>query len=954
MAHNRQEDQGWPETCPELHEELDRLPERFRLPVLLCHLEGLSYEQAARQLNCPIRTVQSRLARARQRLRDRLTRRGLGPSVVPLAALLTPDAATAILSETWKHATVQAAVRYAAGGTAAAMIPTSVAALTQGALRAMVLHRLMQWAALLLFGIAVSFAWIVIYARSAPTESERAVWADPPDQRYRASFHNGASVEVVAVSTVPTGPHTWWRPDGSPLAEAPVDTIKSHVHEHEGETARVILVRVSGVRKDDTFRWLPTHWVSYWGGRPTKNGQNSPELDFYEATFRRDQAESEVQARIAAGPWTTEASNDGRGGTGFIQHGYKFDWGKARAYQAYGRSLTAISVAQNILGRDRRLIAIDRDGKTHTTVYSSGSGGGGDVLTLLDAEFLLPPEQIQEYRFQSRPFEQTEIKAVALNPRAIGQPAPKAEVPHRESRPLTASTSVDPKVDSDGDGLSDYQEIHKYRTDPTKPSTAGDGVSDGDWQRRREFTYTIRSVVKVMPPVNVDCLNDDYQDARVLSHGQNFVELEVIHYPLNTNSQAIQGNLAWRHEAPKMKDYLRAGITTNWDDAMRSELVTALKADGIDPDQLDDEEVVKRASAWLMANSKYISMFCTHYIHYQDGRAAIYPGLEAKFESDKGNRAWTVQEQLDHELFGRSMFAQRTHGSCTSTAVYLTTALRALGIPTRMVLGIPLVDGNDPAQLKMVRDGIHHHRVRQALLQGLSSAKGYANHTFNEVHVGGRWVRLNDKTLGQNSLDAHLMGLLTHVNTFNDLSEVPLAASWGKRYALGERDEVFRYGNPYRCVEVSDHFGRFAHVDNPDVKEHRAITISRAYWADDLEAHPTIKGARWLFHTDGSRSLLVHGQEWFEDWSGPQYRPFLEAAGREFVFQADGRPDVHGRTTTSSITWHSRDLHEIEVLIPREEFAKMEPGVEYTLTPRNEVPGYQWKIKGRVTIRKKS
>ena len=99
------------------------------------------------------------------------------------------------------------------------------------------------------------------------------------------------------------------------------------------------------------------------------------------------------------------------------------------------------------------------------------------------------------------------------------------------------------------------------------------------------------------------------------------------------------------------------------------------------------------------------------------------------------------------------MFANRTHGSCTSSAVFLTTALRALGIPTRMVLGIPMVDGNDPAQLAMVRDGIHHHRVRRDAAAGALGARGYANHTFNEVFVGGRWVRLNYKTLGQNILD---------------------------------------------------------------------------------------------------------------------------------------------------------------------------------------------------------
>jgi hypothetical protein len=218
---------------------------------------------------------------------------------------------------------------------------------------------------------------------------------------------------------------------------------------------------------------------------------------------------------------------------------------------------------------------------------------------------------------------------------------------------------------------------------------------------------------------------------------------------------------------------------------MQRELIGALKSDGIDPGQLDDRELVTRATAWLIANTKYVSMFCTHYMHYPNGEAAIYPGLEARFEVDKGNAAWTVQEQLNRELFGRSMFATRTHGSCTSSAVLLTTALRALGIPTRMVLCIPAVDGNDSQQLELVRKNIKHHESRKALLQGLATAKGYANHTFNEVFIGGRWVRLNYKTLGQNILDSSLMGLLTHVNTFNDLSDVPLAATWGKRYATG-------------------------------------------------------------------------------------------------------------------------------------------------------------------------
>jgi RNA polymerase sigma factor (sigma-70 family) len=63
-----------------VQEEIGRLPERFRTGLVLCDLQGLTYTQAAHALNLPMGTVQSRLSRARERLRERLIRRGLGPS----------------------------------------------------------------------------------------------------------------------------------------------------------------------------------------------------------------------------------------------------------------------------------------------------------------------------------------------------------------------------------------------------------------------------------------------------------------------------------------------------------------------------------------------------------------------------------------------------------------------------------------------------------------------------------------------------------------------------------------------------------------------------------------------------------------------------------------------------------------------------------------------------------
>ena len=79
-----------------LHEEIDRLPERYRAPVVLCDLEGRTHEQAARHLGWPVGTVKSRLTRGRERLRDRLLRRGLAPDAGLIASALSPDGPLAL------------------------------------------------------------------------------------------------------------------------------------------------------------------------------------------------------------------------------------------------------------------------------------------------------------------------------------------------------------------------------------------------------------------------------------------------------------------------------------------------------------------------------------------------------------------------------------------------------------------------------------------------------------------------------------------------------------------------------------------------------------------------------------------------------------------------------------------------------------------------------------------
>ncbi len=375
--------------------------------------------------------------------------------------------------------------------------------------------------------------------------------------------------------------------------------------------------------------------------------------------------------------------------------------------------------------------------------------------------------------------------------------------------------------DSDGDGLTDFQEIHKYLTDPTKKDTDGDGIPDSDWNERREYTYSIRSILQFMPPFDSAALNDDFQDARVLEQRNDYIEIEVIHYPLATAAESIEANPNWQQDYLNMTQYLMPGITTNWDEKMRLQLLEELKADGIIIDKLTDKQVVEQISSWLMKKSRSLDkVFTTFYVYYPNGQPKIYPGIEDAFEHefnrDKENYDWTIDQHLEHELLGKGMFYNKTHGSCTSVAVYLTTALRAIGIPTRMIMVSPAVDASNKEQLSLVKERITHNKARETMLAGLRQlGDGFASHTLNEVYVGNHWHRLNYNKLGQPILDEYQYGLQTHLYTFFDLSEPNLAPTWGWRYAKGVRSDVFKYSNPYSAIALSDLFGSHSNIPNP-------------------------------------------------------------------------------------------------------------------------------------------
>jgi RND family efflux transporter MFP subunit len=171
-----------------LDEEISRLPARQRAAFLLCGLEGLTGAEAARQLGCAAGTVSSRLTRARERLRARLTRRGLAPALGGLTALLAEQAVAGPpppLVET----TLRSALLLAAGAPSNA-VPVQLA---QGVLRAMTLTKL-KVAALLLLATCFVIAGGLLALQGLQAQPAQ----DPPKQAEAVAVDKEAPLVQVA------------------------------------------------------------------------------------------------------------------------------------------------------------------------------------------------------------------------------------------------------------------------------------------------------------------------------------------------------------------------------------------------------------------------------------------------------------------------------------------------------------------------------------------------------------------------------------------------------------------------------------------------------------------------------------------------------------------------------------------------------------------------------------
>jgi RNA polymerase sigma factor (sigma-70 family) len=190
----------WRDLRPVLDEYIDRLPEKYRAPIVLCYLQGQTIEETAELLRCSKRTIQYRVARGRELLKSSLTRRGLALSAGWLATRLSVNVSSAAVPPMLGVSTVKAAIEFATGKEVSGLVSTSVITLTQGVLRTMFITKLTKAVAILIavavLGIAAGSVaqWSLADSNRSREEAlDLASNVPPPQQKdgsKRASREN--------------------------------------------------------------------------------------------------------------------------------------------------------------------------------------------------------------------------------------------------------------------------------------------------------------------------------------------------------------------------------------------------------------------------------------------------------------------------------------------------------------------------------------------------------------------------------------------------------------------------------------------------------------------------------------------------------------------------------------------------------------------------------------------
>ncbi|HLK61011.1 MAG TPA: transglutaminase domain-containing protein [Chthonomonadaceae bacterium] len=441
-------------------------------------------------------------------------------------------------------------------------------------------------------------------------------------------------------------------------------------------------------------------------------------------------------------------------------------------------------------------------------------------------------------------------------------------------------------------------------------------------------SYTITTTVRLAPPYDLKAMNDEFQSARLIKEEKGVGEFEITYKPFHR--QTVTANPNWKRDDAAMSAYLRPRTAANWDEDLRKRILQDLHEAGIDPDTLDDKTLVEKVSEWAMHRSTFNSQFGLWMVEFVNGKPVVAPQFKQAFAHEEP--AGVDDDVLfNRELFGKGMYENKTHGACTSTSTYLATILRAIGIPTRILLTVPACDPNDPKQVAMLLAAVRHHRIRREIQYGVN-ASGFVNHVFNEVWVGGKWVRLNYNRLGQPIVDRNYEGLMTHVFTANDISEIPFSTTWGARYAL-ETGPKLSSVNPYQMLSATDFVKPGAKFDNPPIPSLPSATIVAILKPGDPRLPEFVKPGK-------GTDAILQIKEWIAEDNYLQLRDFIKGANATFLLRAPGKPELKATLTGGNYSSGDGVFQGFGIRIE----GKPEAGAAYHLVPQNDAYKNKWVV----------
>lgn len=353
--------------------------------------------------------------------------------------------------------------------------------------------------------------------------------------------------------------------------------------------------------------------------------------------------------------------------------------------------------------------------------------------------------------------------------------------------------------DTDADGLTDYEEYCKYRTDPTLADSDGDGIPDGDWNERREYTYSIRAVLELKPPWNLEAMNDLFQDARLMERAVGnrvYSKVEVIVYPY-ASPILLPTLYPYQLTSEAFRKYTQPTIDLNYSAEMQAEIQDILFG------TIHTLDVLVKLQHEIGKMKLVIPLYAPFiYTRKQEEKVIIDQTFFKSIDIEVSNEQ--IEEALTLNYFGDSMFKQKRYGACISRARLFASMLRAAGIPARVSMSVPMLYYyKGTGEWKHLMKNLSNEAVAGGYAYLPPSAPNevkIVGHSQVEVYLNNHWIRLGYQ-INEGPLFAGTDKIFIKIVDAQDFAEVDFTKTWSFVKWVKER--------PYRTVELSDQEAKY-------------------------------------------------------------------------------------------------------------------------------------------------